>query len=143
MQFEDRNAETKVQMDYRRTRHVEAGLCLIFHPKPIEKPLWELIVGGLCEKLINLSDQISLKVFRLTDAYILAKLEAGQDQEVLNIVRKMAGVKNATPTYGIYDLLVEVSFNRMEDLDKFMFDGIRRIRGVKETATLIAPKKVM
>ena len=76
----------------------------------------------------------------MTNAYILAKLEAGTDQEVLNQVRKMEGVKNATPTYGIYDLLVEVSFDTMEDLDKFMFQGIRRISGVKETATLIAPK---
>jgi len=76
----------------------------------------------------------------LTNAYILAKLEAGMDQEVLNQVRKLEGVKTATPTYGIYDLLVEVSFDTMEDLDKFMFQGIRRIGGVKETATLIAPK---
>lgn len=76
----------------------------------------------------------------MTNAYILAKLEAGMDQDVLNQVRKLEGVKNATPTYGIYDLLVEVSFDSMEDLDKFMFQGIRRISGVKETATLIAPK---
>jgi len=75
----------------------------------------------------------------LPNAYVLAKLEAGQDQEVLRQVRKMAGVKKATPTYGIYDLLVEVSFDRMEDLDKFIFEGVRRICGVKETATLIAP----
>ena len=81
-----------------------------------------------------------MKVLDLTNAYVLAKLEAGQDQEVLNIVRKMDGVRNATPTYGIYDLLVEVSFDTMEDLDNFIFQGIRRIRGVKETATLIAPK---
>ena len=79
----------------------------------------------------------------MTNAYVLAKLEAGQDQEVLNQVRKMEGVKNATPTYGIYDLLVEVSFDRMEDLDIFIFQGIRRIHGVKETATLIAPKVMM
>ena len=76
-------------------------------------------------------------------AYVLAKIEAGLDQEILGQVNKMEGVKSATPTYGIYDLLVEVSFNSMEDLDKFMFQGIRRIQGVKETATLIAPKVMM
>ena len=79
----------------------------------------------------------------MTNAYVLAKIEAGQDQEILNQVRKMEGVKKATPTYGIFDLLVEVSFDTMEELDKFIFQGIRRINGVKETATLIAPKVMM
>jgi DNA-binding Lrp family transcriptional regulator len=78
----------------------------------------------------------------LTVAYVLAKVEAGLDEEILKEVKKMAGVRQATPTYGVYDLHVEVSFATMEELDKFIFQGIRRIRGVKETATLIAFKVV-
>jgi DNA-binding Lrp family transcriptional regulator len=70
----------------------------------------------------------------------LAKVEAGKDQEVLKEVKKIAGVKQATPTYGIYDLHVEVAFDKMEELDKFIFDEIRKIPGIKETATLIAFK---
>lgn len=50
----------------------------------------------------------------------------------------MPGVRHATPTYGVYDLHVEVSFETMEELDKFIFDGIRRISGIKETVTLTA-----
>jgi DNA-binding Lrp family transcriptional regulator len=76
----------------------------------------------------------------LTVAYVLAKVEAGRDQEVLAQVKKIAGVMQATPTYGIYDLHVEVSFDKMEDLDRFIFNEIRKIPGVKETATLIAFK---
>ncbi len=52
----------------------------------------------------------------MTVAYVLAKVEAGLDQEVLMEVKKIAGVKQATPTYGVYDLHVEVSFDKMEDL---------------------------
>jgi DNA-binding Lrp family transcriptional regulator len=78
----------------------------------------------------------------LTVAYVLAKVEAGLDQEVLREVKKIAGVKQATPTYGLYDMHVEVSFDKMEELDKFIFEGIRRIRGIKETATLIAFKAI-
>lgn len=78
----------------------------------------------------------------MTVAYVLAKVEAGLDQEVLMEVKKIAGVKQATPTYGVYDMHVEVSFDKMEDLDKFIFEGIRRIRGIKETATLIAFKGI-
>ena len=75
-------------------------------------------------------------------AYIVAKVEAGKDEEVLKEVKKMSGVKQATPTYGVYDLHVEVSFSKMEELDKFIFEGMRRIRGIKETATLIAFKGI-
>lgn len=78
----------------------------------------------------------------MTIAYVLAKVEAGQDQHVLSEVKKIEGVKQATPTYGIYDLHVEVSFDKMEELDKFIFEGIRRISGIKETATLIAFKGI-
>ncbi|MGD0978720.1 MAG: Lrp/AsnC ligand binding domain-containing protein [Candidatus Bathyarchaeia archaeon] len=78
----------------------------------------------------------------MTVAYVLAKVEAGLDQEVLREVKKIAGVKQATPTYGVYDMHVEVSFDKMEELDKFIFEQIRRIRGIKETATLIAFKGI-
>ena len=74
----------------------------------------------------------------MTLAYILAKVEAGKDQEVLREVKTLPGVRQATPTYGVYDLHVEVSFETMEDLDKFIFEGIRRISRIKETVTLTA-----
>jgi len=73
-------------------------------------------------------------------AYVLAKVEAGKDEEVLKEVRKMAGVQHAVPTYGVYDLHVEVSLKTMDELDSFVFDKIRRVSGIKETITLIAFK---
>lgn len=74
----------------------------------------------------------------LTVAYILAKVEAGKDQAVLRDVKTLPGVRQATPTYGVYDLHVEVVFETMEELDKFIFEGIRMISGIKETVTLTA-----
>lgn len=73
-------------------------------------------------------------------AYILAKVEAGKDKEALQEIKKMSGVKQADSVYGVYDLHVEVSFDTMEELDKFIFDGIRRVGGIKETVTLIVPR---
>ena len=77
----------------------------------------------------------------MTVAYVLAKVESGKDEEVLKEVRKIPGVHHAVPTYGMYDLHVEASFETMDDLDRFVFDQVRRINGVKETVTLIAFKK--
>jgi DNA-binding Lrp family transcriptional regulator len=73
-------------------------------------------------------------------AYVLAKIESGRDQEVLEKVKKLPGVRNVAQTYGMYDLHVEVAFETMEALDNFIFDEIRRVAGVKETVTLIVPK---
>ena len=71
-------------------------------------------------------------------AYVLAKVEAGKDAEVLTEAKEIPGVKQVVPTYGVYDLHVEVSFDTMEELDRFIFDKIRRIPGIKETVTLVA-----
>ena len=71
-------------------------------------------------------------------AYVLAKVESGKDDEVLSEAQKLVGVKEATPTYGVYDLHIKVEFKSIEELDEFIFNKIRRIPGVKETVTLIA-----
>lgn len=78
----------------------------------------------------------------MVTAYILAKVDAGKDKEVLDEVKKLAGIQVAVPTYGMFDLHVEVAFESMDELDKFIFDKIRRIQGVKETVTLVAFKRI-
>lgn len=78
----------------------------------------------------------------MTIAFILAKVEAGKDKQVLAETKKMPGVKQAVSTYGVYDLHVEVSLDKMEELDRFIFDKIRKIPGIKETVTLVAFKGI-
>jgi len=73
----------------------------------------------------------------LVSAYVLAKVEAGKDREVLKEIKKIGGVKKATATYGTYDLCIEVSFESIEELDEFVFDKLRKIPQVKETVTAI------
>lgn len=78
----------------------------------------------------------------MTVAYVLAKVEAGKDAQVLDEAKKIPGVQQAVATYGVYDLHVEVNFETMEELDKFIFDKIRKIPGIRETVTLVAFKGV-
>jgi DNA-binding Lrp family transcriptional regulator len=76
----------------------------------------------------------------LVTAYVLVKVEAGKDERVLKEVKKLPGICNAVPTYGLYDLHVEVSFPTVESLDEFVFTKLRTIEGIKETITLITFK---
>jgi len=76
-------------------------------------------------------------------AYILAKMEAGKDDEIFERIGKLREIKEASATYGIYDLLIKVGFEKVEELDSFIFDVVRRIPGVKETVTMIAAKNIV
>jgi len=73
----------------------------------------------------------------LVTAYLLAKVESGTD-EVLEVVKKLPGIRSAVSTLGPYDLHIEVAFATKEGLDEFIYDKIRKIPGITETVTLIA-----
>jgi len=76
-------------------------------------------------------------------AYILAKMEAGKDEKIFESIKELREIKEASATYGVYDLLIKVSFEKVEELDRFIFDVVRRIPGVKETVTMIAAKNIV
>jgi Lrp/AsnC family transcriptional regulator for asnA, asnC and gidA len=94
----------------------------------------------VCEKLINSADDY-INGVQMPLAYVLAKIEAGQDKQVFETIRKLAGVAAINLTYGIYDLHVEIKVDRMEELDEFIFDKIRKVSGIKETVTLVVSSK--
>ncbi len=73
----------------------------------------------------------------MVSAYVLTKVEAGKDREVLRKVKTIEGVKKVSITYGTYDLVVEASFEKIQELDKFVFYELRMIPQVKETMTVI------
>lgn len=73
----------------------------------------------------------------MVSAYVLTKVEAGKDRQVLEEVEKIEGVKKVSITYGTFDLVVEVSFEKIQELDKFVFYKLRMIPQVKETMTVI------
>ena len=73
----------------------------------------------------------------MVTAYVLVKVESGRD-EVLEVVKKLPGIRSAVSTLGPYDLHIEVAFATKEGLDEFIYDKMRRIPGIKETVTMIA-----
>lgn len=74
--------------------------------------------------------------------YILGKVGTGNEIEVLNAFKNVGRVKRASLTYGTYDLCIEARFNTMEELDDFIFNVVRKVPGIKDTATLVASKTV-
>jgi len=72
--------------------------------------------------------------------YVLAKLETGTEDEILNSLKGVKEMEKASLTYGVYDLCIQAQFKDMEELDNFLFNIIRKIHGVKETVTLISSR---
>jgi len=70
-------------------------------------------------------------------AYVLLRVKPGMDRSVLHNVRKLAQVKEAVTVYGEYDMLIKVEVETLEDLDSFIFDTIRTIKGAESSTTLI------
>jgi len=75
-------------------------------------------------------------------AYILGKVQAGTETEILNVLKNVKNMKKASLTYGIYDVCVEGEFKTMDELDDFILNVVRKIHGIQETVTLIASKTV-
>jgi len=85
----------------------------------------------------------SILVVDLVSAYIMMKMQVGMDDEVLSEIKKLEQIMNADATYGSYDLVIKVKFRTIEDLDRFIFEKIRRIKGITETSSMIVAKEVL
>lgn len=73
----------------------------------------------------------------------MTKMQVGMDDKVFAEIKKLENIQEASATYGSYDLVIKVNFKNIEDLDRFLFDQIRRIEGITETSSMIVAKKVI
>ncbi len=78
----------------------------------------------------------------MVSAYIMMKMQVGMDDQVVAEIKKLEQVKEADATYGSYDLVIKVNFKTIEDLDRFIFDRVRRIKGITETSSMIVAKPI-
>jgi len=78
----------------------------------------------------------------MVSAYIMMKMQVGLDDQVITEIKKLEQVKEADATYGSYDLVIKVNFKTIEDLDRFIFEKVRRIKGITETSSMIVAKPI-
>ena len=70
-------------------------------------------------------------------AYVLFNVESGSEDNVLKQLRNINNVEEAYVSYGVYDLVVRVKANTMEELKNAVTHKIRTIKEVRSTLTLI------
>jgi DNA-binding Lrp family transcriptional regulator len=70
-------------------------------------------------------------------AFVMLNVETGSEDNVLKQLRKIGVVEEAYVSYGVYDLVLKVKANTMEELKEAVTHKIRTINQVKSTLTLI------
>uniref|UniRef100_A0A7C2ZSD6 Lrp/AsnC family transcriptional regulator n=1 Tax=Ignisphaera aggregans TaxID=334771 RepID=A0A7C2ZSD6_9CREN len=75
-------------------------------------------------------------------ALLLINTEVGAEEEVLNAIRNVEGVTNASLVYGIYDLFVEIEADSVDKLKDIITSNIRKLPKVRSTITMIVVSSV-
>lgn len=71
-------------------------------------------------------------------SFVLVKSKMGHEMDVMNDILKIEGVKEATGTFGQFDIFVKVQAPTKSELDKIITKKIRIVPNVLSTTTLPA-----
>ena len=74
----------------------------------------------------------------MASAYLLLNVETGTEKEVMNKLKTYQEVKEAWMVYGVYDIIVQVETETMEELKNIVSWTIRRLDKVRSTMTMIS-----
>jgi DNA-binding Lrp family transcriptional regulator len=70
-------------------------------------------------------------------AYVLFNVGAGSEDQVLKDAKSISGVQEAYVSYGVYDLVIKVKADSMEQLKELVTHRLRKIKHVRSTLTLM------
>lgn len=70
-------------------------------------------------------------------AYILVNTELGYEEPVAEALQDVKEITGVHKVYGIYDLVIEMEAESVDDVKEIVFDKVRRLRYVKSTVTLL------
>jgi DNA-binding Lrp family transcriptional regulator len=70
-------------------------------------------------------------------AYVLLNVETGSEDNVLKRLKSIGVVDEAYVSYGVYDLIIKVKADTMEELKEEVTHKIRTTNQVRSTLTLI------
>jgi DNA-binding Lrp family transcriptional regulator len=70
-------------------------------------------------------------------AYVLFNVGSGSEDQVLKDALSIGGVQEAYVSYGVYDLVLKIKTESMEQLKELVSHRLRMISNVRSTLTLI------
>ena len=73
----------------------------------------------------------------MPSAYVLFSVRSGSEEQVLKEIKAVDGVQEVFVSYGVYDLIVKIKTDSMEQLKELVSHRLRMIANVRSTLTLI------
>jgi DNA-binding Lrp family transcriptional regulator len=70
-------------------------------------------------------------------AYVLVNYEIGTEQNILNKLKNVPGVVEVSEVNGVYDIVVKIASNNLDNLKEIITQHIRTIDTIRSTMTLI------
>jgi DNA-binding Lrp family transcriptional regulator len=70
-------------------------------------------------------------------AFVLINVESGAEDTVKKQLKKIDAVEEAYVTYGVYDLIIKIKADTMEELKDAVTHKIRVLNQVRSTLTFI------
>ena len=74
-------------------------------------------------------------------AYTLIRTENSNREKLVDKIKKLRFVKDVVLVYGEYDIVVKTETDSIEELNFFIYNELRKIRGLTATTTMITFRK--
>ena len=76
----------------------------------------------------------------MAEAYVLLKVNPGDERNIVELLSKLPEVKDVNELYGEWDIIIKVAVKNIEELDPLLSENIRVVKGVQLTSTMIVAK---
>ena len=70
-------------------------------------------------------------------AYVLINCDFGFERDIIEKIKQVPGVVEVTYVFGVYDIIVRMSSNDIDELREIIKSDIRKINKVRSTITMI------
>jgi DNA-binding Lrp family transcriptional regulator len=74
-------------------------------------------------------------------AFVLLNADLGYERQLVDRIKKLPGVNKVYTVYGVYDIILKVEADSMENLKEFISSKIRRMNGIKSSLTVLIVDK--
>jgi DNA-binding Lrp family transcriptional regulator len=74
-------------------------------------------------------------------AFVLLNADLGYEGLLVDQIKKLPGVNEVYTVYGVYDIMLKVEADSMENLKEFISSKIRRMNGIKSSLTVLIVDK--
>ena len=78
----------------------------------------------------------------MAKAYVLINCDLGSEKDVITLLNKIDGVKEAHGTLGLYDIIVQIESDSEEKIREIVTETIRKMQKINSTMTLTRSESV-